>query len=155
MINRIPYVTTYFSKDDVQLAVRGCCHDFAIAVHRRTGLKLAGIWQDPIIDQHTINKDPMLIHVYCETPEGKALDAEGLVDVKDMIEKYKRDHRDQDLLRASTIGDEKAYADLFEKPECYFYNTLQPRERGVAGAEKVISTSTPFLALLDTFKSAA
>jgi len=140
MMKVTPVRTEYFSEDIVRDAVGGCCHDFAFAVHRRTGWPIGCLWKDPIVDEYTLSRHPMPIHLFCVTPDGRAVDAEGLTDLAELPRH-----------RIERHGTEAQWARVAE--EEHYAARLAPREYRIEAAEKVIAGSDRFLALLEEMRA--
>jgi len=134
----------YFDEATVRAAVGGCCHDFALALHRRTGWPVAAVWKDPAGDRFTILFEPTAVHVFCVAPGGLAVDAEGARDIADMARSFCPAHEDVARYRSEVHGDEAAWSEAASRAA----EALMPRERGIAAAEAVIAASPAFLSLL-------
>jgi len=139
--------TEYFPEDIVRDAVNGCCHDFAFAVHRRTGWPIACLWKDAIIDEYTLVRDPEPVHVFCVTPDGRAIDAEGLTDLAGLPGVYCEFEKDLPRYRVQRHGTEADWVKDIE--EEHHASRLDPRDHRIAAAERVIAGSERFVALLD------
>ena len=137
---------SYFAPEDARLAVRDCCHDFAIALSRMTGWRLAVLQRLPVGDGFDLSPDPVPVHAYCISPDGLAVDAEGATDVGELLARWKPDGSRK--LAAQEIGDERAYAAFMSD------GPLAPRERGIEAAVRLIASSPGFLALVETLGSA-
>lgn len=138
--------TEYFPEEVVRDAVGGCCHDFALALHRRTGWPVAAVWKDPVGDGHDISMDPRPVHVFCVEPGGRAVDAEGVADLEAARKAYCGHSPDIWRYRIEVHGDEAAWEAVTADGEAA---ALAPRERGIAGAGSVMDASEAFLALID------
>lgn len=141
----------FFPQSIVRDAVGGCCHDFAIALHRRTGWPLAAIWRHPVNDGYALSTEPVPVHLFCIEPGGRAIDAEGLRNLATIRRAYARDAARLERLRVEIHGDETAWvAVAAEREEA---RCLAPCEHGIAAAEAVISGSEAFQALLERLAS--
>lgn len=149
---RIPYDTTYFSEEDVRTAVNGCSHDFALAVHRRTGWKIGSIWNMPILDDFTIQKDPTPAHVFVYCPDGRPLNAEGIGEIETMKLIFGSHGRAKSVL---DFANEAEYTKKMSEDADSLAYMLVPKEYRIAGAEKVISNSPGFLALIASLQGPA
>lgn len=145
--------TTYFDEETVRTAVGGCCHDFALAVHRRTGWKLACLWRLPSKHPAAIVTDRLPMHVFIILPDGRGLDVEGPDSVEAINKRFIGWHTDYEY-ETETWATEKAYAETMLDEHSSSSTRLPPREHGIAGAEKVIKKSKKFLALLTELKAA-
>lgn len=152
-IEKEKFNTTYFDEETVRLGIGGCCHDFAIALHRRKGWKLACLWQLPSKHPNALIMDRMPMHVFCILPDGRGIDIEGPDDIE-AIKKRFIGWRTDNEYQVETYLTEKAYEKVILDEPCGSTHTLAPREHGIAGAEKVIKESKKFLALLDELKAA-
>ena len=144
--------TTYFPESIVRDAASGCCHDVAIAIHRRIGLRLACIWQEPSKDPNSLLIDRFPIHVFCLTPDGLALDLEGPADLVSLRKRYER--RDDYEYSLDIYESEADYARTIGDSLLGSVHTLLPREHGIAAADRVIDSSPSFKALLRSLSGA-
>jgi hypothetical protein len=136
--------TTYFEESLVRDGVGGCCHDFALALHRRTGWPLVVVWKQPVIDAFTICHKPSLLHVALRAPDGRAVDIEGAHDVDAMVASYAAASRCEATWDA--YPDVDAYVAALDGAA--FGDMMLPRERGIEAAERVIAAAPRFLALV-------
>lgn len=137
------YATAYFPDSVVRDGVRGCCHQFAYAIHTRTGWKLAVLWRDPVIDAFTIDPHPSPLHVSCLTPNGRAVDVEGVCPTHAMIERWRSSgcgHAGLRIYAYDRAGYETAIGGVAPM--------LIPGDFAVQCAETEIAKSPAFLALI-------
>jgi hypothetical protein len=152
-VPRHPFDTRYFPEQTVRDAVGGCCHDFALALHRRTGWMLACIWKDQIPDRFTICSRPVPSHMFCIMPDGRGVDAEGVADISDILGRYDDQSR-PNRQRLETYEDESAYREAVQRleDEDFDAHVLRPREHGIKAADAVIADSREFLELVDSLR---
>jgi len=144
-------MTEYFDEETVRMAVGGCCHDFAIAVHRRTGWPIACIWLDPIRDEFSLSNEPAPLHVFCIAPNGQAVDVEGAEELDAAIARYCRCAEERSMARVEVHGAEQDWERVSLERSTAM--SLRPREHGIEAADKVISDSQSFLELVRTLQS--
>ena len=142
------YKTDYFSEEIVKQATGGCCHDFAFALSRRTGWKVAGLWRDAIIDKFTLNPNPAFLHAFCLTPDGRAIDVEGVHSIDGVKKLYAG--KDARPLRVQIFADEAEWARAMDEADYEFELAL--KDYRLEAADKVISKSSKFLALVEQIK---
>lgn len=142
------FITDYFPENIVRDAVGGCCHDFAYAVHRRTGWQIGVLWRTPIIDQYTINPNSLAIHLFCIAPDGRAVDVEGANSFDYIHKVYDTDH-EPERYSIRTYNDEQEVTADFDRED---FMQLWPRDHGIEAADRVIDQSPAFLRLLENLK---
>lgn len=71
------YIVRYFPFDVVHAALNGGCGQWALALHRRTGWRLAILWEVPAPIRRALGTEPVPVHVFCLAPDGRAVDVEG------------------------------------------------------------------------------
>lgn len=139
--------TTYFDEETVRLGVGGCCHDFALAIHRRTGWTLACLWREPSDHPKALILDRMPMHVFCIMPDGRGVDIEG-PDQVEAINKRFIGWRTDDRHTLETYKSEADYEKTMLGEFSSSVHAMAPREHGIAGANKVINKSKQFLDFL-------
>jgi hypothetical protein len=142
------YSTEFFDESTVKAAVGGCCHDFAIALHRMTGWPIACLWLDTRNDGFCINDEPSPRHVFCIAPDGRAVDVEGAASFEVLKGRYLRSS-ETDRCRVQVHGTEHDW-ELVARSNSNA-TTLMPRENGIQAASEIIQSSEPFSQLVNTF----
>ena len=138
-------MSAYFAPDDARLAVSGCCHDFALALSRMTGWRLAVLQRLPAGDGFDLSDCPVPVHVFCVTPDGLAVDAEGAGDPAALMRRW--DTGRGRWFSTEEFEDEAAYAAAMAG------GPLAPREHGTQAAARLIAASPAYLALVEGLRA--
>lgn len=138
--------TEYFDESTVNAAVGGCCHDFAIALHRMTGWPIACLWRDSMKDVFSITDEPTPLHVFCVAPDGRAVDVEGAADFDAMTARYSPYKRDRERSRVEIHGSEADWERV--TTDISTAASLAPRDHRIEAAAAVIPESAKFLDLI-------
>jgi hypothetical protein len=145
------YDTTYFPENIVRDGVCGCCHDFAVALHRKTKWPIAALWSVPLTGPKAMFHDPMPVHVFCVAPDGRCVDIEGAHAREELIERYTL-QADRPR-RYELHGDEDAWAAACQRSRDEMVQNMAPQSHRIKAATHVIAGSPEFLALVQTLKA--
>jgi hypothetical protein len=152
-----PLSTDYFDEKTVRDGVSGCCHDFALAVHRRTGWRIGVLWHTwPKPEKpYDLYFSPLVSHVFCVAPDGRAVDVEGVFEIDALIKRWARDERDLKRLSVVYHDDQASYDASLEKAESAENQRMMGRDFRIEAAESVIAKSAAFLELLASLQEQA
>jgi hypothetical protein len=152
--------TAYFDEQAVRGGLSECGHEFALALHRRTGWSIGVLWRNqPRPDGRHAGEDasetPLVVHVFCVAPDLVAVDAEGACEFEAMGKRWARDTEDLARLSIEIRYNRGSYERSLHATGSAENQSLAGNEAGIQAADNLIAQSPAFLELVASLSEPA